>query len=286
MAKAATSPLRKGTAGARITKTDAKSAEDEPGWYESPRYYDAVFDVDTNVEADFLEAVFERHADRSPRARRRSLEPACGSGRLLAALAERGWNVHGFDLEPEMVRYSRERLRSAGLSGTAVRGDMADFRARGSFDLAHCLVSTFKYLLREEDARAHLACIARALRPGGVYALGFHLSDYAAGLGDRESWSVKSKGLSVRCTITSDAPDRRTRTERVESRLRLDEDGSRRELVTRWRFRTYDAAQVKRLLRSVPELEHVATYDFHYEVDEPQEFGDHQCDTLLVLKRR
>ena len=53
---------------------------------------------------------------------------------------------------------------------------MSAFETPGTFDLAHCLVSTFKYLLTEAAARAHLRSVARALRPGGVYALGFHLS--------------------------------------------------------------------------------------------------------------
>ena len=56
-------------------------------WYEAPEYYDAIYDVDTDLEADFLEAAYERHAT-AGRARR-VLEPACGSGRLVAAMAAR-----------------------------------------------------------------------------------------------------------------------------------------------------------------------------------------------------
>ncbi|MDG1491198.1 MAG: class I SAM-dependent methyltransferase, partial [Planctomycetota bacterium] len=72
-------------------------------WYEAPRYYDAIYDVDTDLEATFLEAAYKRHA--TPGRGRRVLEPACGSGRLLAAMAGRGWRVRGFDLGGAMVRY-------------------------------------------------------------------------------------------------------------------------------------------------------------------------------------
>ncbi|MDG1985186.1 MAG: class I SAM-dependent methyltransferase [Planctomycetota bacterium] len=253
-------------------------------WYEAPRYYDAIYDVDTDLEATFLEAAYKRHA--TPGRGRRVLEPACGSGRLLAAMAGRGWRVRGFDLGGAMVRYSRERLRSEGLAGTVVQDDMATFKVPGTFDLAHCLVSTFKYLLSERDARGHLRAVAQALRPGGVYVLGFHLSRYGASRKAHERWRVERGGAQVDCTVTTWPPDRTRRRERVEARMRVVEDGEERRSRTSWEFRTYDAAEVLRMLRAVPELEHVGTYDFHYEIDEPQSFSDRQFDTILVLKRR
>ena len=47
-------------------------------WYETPLYYDIVFDVDTGRETDFLCDVWSRHATSRGR---RVLEPACGSGK-------------------------------------------------------------------------------------------------------------------------------------------------------------------------------------------------------------
>lgn len=264
-----------------------KAHYEELDWYETPRYYDAIFDVDTDVEARFLEDAYAEHSSppERPRAPLRVLEPACGSGRLMVEMARRGWRPHGFDLTPEMVSFARERLRKEGLEGTVARGDMADFRTRGRFDLAHCLVSTFKYLLTEDAARGHLRSVARALRPGGVYCLGFHLTDYARTRGSRERWKVERDGALVDCTIEGWAADRRTRLEPVESRMRVLEGGVEKRARTRWNFRTYDARQVRALLRAVPELEHVATYDFHYAIDEPQRLSDEQGDTLLVLRR-
>lgn len=68
--------------------------------------------------------------------------------------------------------------------------------------------------------------------------------------------------------------------------MRVVESGEERRSRTTWEFRTYDAAQVLRMLRAVPEFEHVETYDFHYEIEEPQTLSDRQFDTILVLKRR
>ena len=253
-------------------------------WYEAPEHYDAIYDVDTDREADFLEAVYARHATAGRG--RRVLEPACGSGRLLVAMARRGWAARGLDLGEAMVRFSRQRLGEAGLAGTVVRGDMSDFTVPGRFDLAHCLVSSFKYLLSERAAVGHLRAVARALRPGGVYALGFHLSRYGTSRRAHERWTVEREGTVVDCRVTTWPPDRARRRERVEALMRVSGVGGERRSRTTWEFRTYDAAQVRSLLRAVPELEHVATYDFHYEIEEPQEFSDRQFDTLLVLRRR
>lgn len=258
----------------------------ELDWYDTPRYYDLVFDEDTAVEADFLEAAFRRHATCAPRrGGPRVLEPACGSGRLVAEMAARGWRASGTDCSRPMLEYARKRLARRGLEATLALGDMADLRVRGRFELAHCLVSTFKYLLTEAEARSHLAGVARALRPGGVYVLGFHLTDYGDRRLARERWVADRGGTRVVCNIQGWPADQRKRRETVRSRLIVHEAGAELRSETVWQFRTYDAAQVRRLLRSVPELEHVATYDFRYDVDEPCDFGVDQEDTLLVLRR-
>ncbi|MEE8153873.1 MAG: class I SAM-dependent methyltransferase, partial [Phycisphaerales bacterium] len=86
-------------------------------WYENPLYYDIIFDVDTETEASFVDAVYERHVQTRGR---RMLEPACGSGRLVAAMARRGFNVTGFDLSEEMLRFARRRLREKHLKARLV----------------------------------------------------------------------------------------------------------------------------------------------------------------------
>ncbi len=254
-------------------------------WYDTPRYYDLVFREDTELEAEFLEAMVQRHAACKPRSRPRVYEPACGSGRLVKALAERGWDVAGSDLSRPMLDYASEQLAADGRHATLREGDMASHSPRGRFELAHCLVSTFKYLLTEDDARAHLERVAQALRIGGIYVLGFHLTDYDRRTKSRERWVVSERGTRVVCNIQGWPADRRKRLEDVRSRLVVTEGGAERRSETSWQFRTYDAPQVRRLLASVPALEHVATYDFCYEADEPLVFGEDQEDTILILRR-
>lgn len=273
-------------------------------WYDTPRWYDLVFDEGTEREAEFLEAVHALHATGEARADSRSrssrsrapatsarhplrvLEPACGSGRLVAELARRGHRVHGFDLNGRMLDFARARLAKRGLRASLALGDMSAFRARGSFDLAHCLVSTFKYLLDERAAASHLRCVARALAPGGLYVLGLHLTDYASRSRSRERWGARAERSTVVCNTQVEPARRAQRLEDVRTRLVVTTNGRELRSETRWSFRTYDVRELKRLLARVPALTHVATYDFTHDVATPRALDGELLDVVLVLRRR
>ena len=120
-------------------------------WYETPRYYDIVFDRGTAEEVDFLETALREHG---PRNGWRVLEPACGTGRLSVEFARRGYDVTGFDDSPSMLAYAKRRSRN--LPVRLFRDQLERFRVPGRFDLVHCLLGSFKYLLTErgqEDQR-------------------------------------------------------------------------------------------------------------------------------------
>ena len=163
---------------------------------------------------------------------------------------------------------------------------MEDFTTRGKFELAHCFISTFKYLLDEDAARAHLECVAEALVPGGLYVLGIHLSDYTLTTKVRERWVQVRGDTEVTCNIQSWPPERRKRREQVRSRLVVRERGEELRSETTWWFRTYDVRQLEALLESVPELEHIATHDFTYDADAELPLDEESFDIVLVLRKR
>lgn len=256
-------------------------------WYDEPHAYDIVFAADTRTEGRFLVEMLRRHGQGGARRKLgRVLEPACGSGRLVCEMARRGFEVVGFDRNEAMLEYAREKLASRGLRARLEKADMTDFRFAGRFDLAHCLVSTFKYLLDEKGARAHLECVARALAPGGLYVVGLHLSDYSNAKAGRERWVARRGGTQVTCVTRVEPAQRKSRLENVCTRLTIERAGEIVRTETRWRFRTYDAPQFARLVASVPEFEGVALHDFHYEPDVTRSLDDARADCVYVLRKR
>ena len=90
---------------------------------------------------------------------RRTLDLACGEGRLLAALGERGHRAVGVDASPRMVAYARER-------GEAV---VADAAALPFADAAFDLVISFMSLHDIDDMPAAVGEVGRVLEPAGRF---------------------------------------------------------------------------------------------------------------------
>lgn len=252
-------------------------------WYDTPLYYDIIFDEDTDREADFLMAVYQRHAAQ-PAARPLVLEPACGSGRLMKALQARGCTVHGFDLSQAMVDYTKKRL---GKNAVVWQDRMESFTSPTAekYDFAHCLVSTFKYLLTGKQATAHLQHVAAHLKTGGLYVLGVHLTDYSLTHWEHERWQGRRGRVEVVCNTRTWPADKKTRLENIRTRLRITRKGSSHVQETRWQFRTYDAAQLRALLKSVPEFKLVASHDFTHDIQATRALDDSYSDIVLVLRK-
>lgn len=252
-------------------------------WYDTPLYYDIVFDGDTPAEADFLEGVLAAHG-RSGGCR--VLEPACGSGRLVAELARRGYRVTGFDASEAMLEFARHKLAVCKAAAHLKRDRMESFKVRGRFDLAFCLLSTFKYLLSERDAQDHLRRVYDVLKPGGVYVLGLHLAAYGDPRVQHERWTGERDGVKVVCNTRTWPADRRRRREKIRNRLAVECDGATSRQETVWECRTYDAAQIeKTLTTAAPGFEIAASHDFHHDLGRPLHRDQWDEDVVLVLRR-
>jgi len=294
-------------------------------WYETPVYYDIIFDTDTDKEATFLEQCHALHASdaSSPKPMASAtadavgsntvgstteqhrtltiLEPACGTGRLMAALAQRGHQVAGVDLSQGMLDFARKRFKQQGVTGKLVQAPMQDFDLRafakpasglnpeGGFDLAHILVSSFKYLQTDDDAAASLNCICDHLRVGGVFVLGIHTTEPDETQRSLERWRAQRDHLDVLCTIRSAPPDHQARTEQLRSRIVARElnkpDAEPKRYESHWTFRTYTPGQLRSLLRQAPRLNHIATYTFHHDINIKTTLDGEDLGVVLVLRR-
>ena len=255
---------------------------DSMDWYNLPQYYDFIFDTETQRDADFLEGVIEKYLDGKVE---RIFEPACGSGRLIRELAKRGHMLKGFDSNRSMLNFAVNSTRRYSDKVSLTLANMDTFRFERTYDLAYCLINTFRYLSTEDAARGHLRCVGNSLKPGGIYVLGLHLTDYSITRCERERTVRENKHLTVVCNIQSWPPDRKKRLQRFRARMRVETPRRMREYETAWMFRTYGPRQIRSLFDAAQDLECIDTYGFDYELSCPHSMGGGRLDRVFILRR-
>jgi SAM-dependent methyltransferase len=255
-------------------------------WYDSPLYYDMVYEDYTKRETRFLNAVVKKYGNNFGKSWR-ILEPACGSGRLLESLARLGHTVHGFDRNRNQVAYAKKRLKGFTSQTKVWQDSLQDFRTPkpNSYDLVHCFVTTFKYLLKEKDAVTSLRLMSKALRPGGLCLIGLHLTDYKDNPADYERWVNRRGDVKVVSETWSDPARIKKRLESMRTRMTITEKGKTRVEETLWDFRTYSASELKSLLSKIKSFELIACHDFHYNIKQKRQLDNAYSDIILVLRK-
>lgn len=212
-------------------------------------------------------------------------EPACGTGRLLHALAKRDYEVAGLDLNSKAVEFCNARFRKQGLSEPAFVADMSDFTVKRKYDIAFNTINSFRHLSSEVSARAHLVCMGKAVRVGGLYLLGVHLTPTDVPPSETESWSARRGHLSINTHMWFKHRDSRRRVERFGIQFDIHQPTKSFRILDELVLRSYTPAQMNRLIKSSECWETVATYDFGYDLDDPVDVDGASEDVVYVLRR-
>jgi len=126
--------------------------------------YDAAVPIQGGEVEFYLELAHEAGARGL-----RTLEPACGTGRIAIPLAQAGVSLLGFDSSPEML--ARAKAKSSGLDNVEWRqADMRAFDFGEEFGFAFVAAGSLQLLLEVEDQMACLRSIHKHLAPGGRLA--------------------------------------------------------------------------------------------------------------------
>jgi SAM-dependent methyltransferase len=99
------------------------------------------------------------------------LDLGCGTGRVALSLALKGHQVHGLDLDPELVAAFSARAGAAGFSAVATTGDARDFALDTRFALILAPMQLLQVLGGADERIACLRCARRHLQPGGRVAI-------------------------------------------------------------------------------------------------------------------
>jgi len=168
--------------------------------YSAPRLYEIAFDMNRKREVDFLVHCFQRYAKGRVR---RVLDIACGTGPHLIRLADRGYQMSGLDLSPKNIDFLKERVANHGHEADLVVGDMTDFRLRRPVDAALCMQDSQGHLLTNDQLLKHLKCVARAVRPGGLYVFDRYMASSWTNPARSWSWARRRGGLVVRASFSA-----------------------------------------------------------------------------------
>ena len=192
----------------------------DTGLYDNPSWYDVLHARHTAWEVDGLESIASRFVrTRIGDRPMRWLEPATGTARYLREASKRGVDVIGYDLDPSMIAYARERFDAQHLSGTLDVGDLTAYIPPKKVDFAFNTINTFRHLMTDEDALAHLECVARSLNKGGVYAVGLSTADYDNDEEIEDVWTGARGSLRLTQMVTYLPPTARAREEKVINHL-------------------------------------------------------------------
>lgn len=226
--------------------------------YADPRVYDILHQPGTASEVRALERIARREL--GTRRRLRWLEPACGSGRLVRAIAARGHHCTGFDLSADMIAYAGARAAREGLADRAecFAADMRNFdRGRGlaAFDVVFNPINSIRHLATDAAMLAHVRACARVLRDGGIYIVGLSLCAYGLESETEDVWRGRRGGTSVVQVVQylpPAGPRGRARGERAISHLTVTSSAGERHLNAAYTLRGYNLAQWEALIARSP----------------------------------
>ena len=251
-------------------------------WYDYPELYELGFLKETPKESKFLMEVFKKYV---PFPVQRVLELGCGSGRLICDMAKRGFAMTGLDLNPTALEYCKKKLKKQECVGELVVGDMTNFSFDEPFDAAINAINTFRHLETEEAALAHLNCVAKHLKPGGVFVLSLHLLPPDGDLWGTERWTAKKGDMTVYYALTVVETSMKTRLEKLRISMLVNEKDESFRLSDHITLRIYTAKQLKSLLAKATQFKLIGVHDFWCDIESVQKLNGEAIDTVLILQR-
>jgi SAM-dependent methyltransferase len=151
---------------ARFERVGTHAEEHTYGEVWAP-HYDEIY---STADADAIDLLAGFAGD-PPRV----LELAIGTGRLALPLAERGVDVIGVDISPEMI--ARLRTKPGGDRIEIVVGDMVEVPVDGTFPLIFLAFNTLFALQSQERQLRCFGNVADHLEPGGRFVIDCFVPD-------------------------------------------------------------------------------------------------------------
>jgi SAM-dependent methyltransferase len=101
------------------------------------------------------------------------LDIGCGTGRVLKALFEAGYEVVGMDFSESMLNVAEKKLTEAGFKPKLFQADMRNFHIEERVSLAIIPNCSMIYIYNDEDRQKVFQSVHQSLETGGLFAFDF-----------------------------------------------------------------------------------------------------------------
>jgi SAM-dependent methyltransferase len=138
-----------------------------------------------------------------------AVDLGCGSGFQSVALHELGYQVLALDVSEKLLGQLAARVATRGIT-TRLGGirKLEEYVGSGSAQIIVCMGDTLTHLSSREEVCELFRSVARALRPGGVFVLGYRDLAGAELLGLERFLSIRGDDQRVMtCFLEYSSPD-------------------------------------------------------------------------------
>ena len=131
------------------------------------KWYDVIYSerIDELPEISFYEDLLEKENVN------KSLEVACGTGRLYLPLIKKGHDIDGLDISEKMLEELEEKADDQGLNPTVYQGDITDADLSNKYDLIYFPFTAITHLSDLNQQREAMKNIYSHLNEDGIFAL-------------------------------------------------------------------------------------------------------------------
>lgn len=146
-----------------------------------------VYDMDKPIGHSFGDIEF--YISRLEACKGGILEPACGTGRMLVPLLEKGLKVEGFDVSRDMLSICEKNCSSRNLDTKLFEAKMESFSRSAKYDAIIVPTGTFLLLHKREDSIKALHNFYKHLSNGGRLIVDIFLqTNISKGVVSTKTW--------------------------------------------------------------------------------------------------
>ncbi len=144
-------------------------------------------DVDYGEWTDYIEELFKAN-DVKPSM---VLDLGCGTGSFCIEMAQRGYEMIGVDLSPDMLSCAKAKSLGKNLDILYLNQDITGFELYGTVDAVVSLMDSMNYVTYKKDIKQVFKLVKNYLNPGGLFIFDLN-SSYKLKkiLGDNVFYSV------------------------------------------------------------------------------------------------